>query len=291
MLKYFLDNNSLEPVTLICNELNKIKTKISKNDFSNPYEILNNCSNLFEKIEATAYDKDDELLANSQVVFQCYFELFCNLAKYFDLLSKKEYKNSWIKLQDCFDNIAFVNKFTKKSNRLETDSLYDLLTQYEALYPYEVFLSSDFIVNKSHCSICGKSMLSLDCPHIKGNLYWGKIAQEVFDDIQTINAICLVSHPDDKRCIIEDKDDKRSEEEKFLKLHQFISLKQPFLQQFTVSAREGYKKDETIKEVGRNDLCPCGSGKKFKKCCGRNIYKEHIYYTVKPLNTVKLIIL
>ncbi len=22
-------------------------------------------------------------------------------------------------------------------------------------------------------------------------------------------------------------------------------------------------------EVGRNDPCPCGSGKKYKKCCGR----------------------
>lgn len=30
---------------------------------------------------------------------------------------------------------------------------------------------------------------------------------------------------------------------------------------------------ETIhaeKQVGRNDPCPCGSGKKHKKCCGRN---------------------
>ncbi|MBA4701355.1 MAG: SEC-C domain-containing protein [Ruminococcus sp.] len=24
------------------------------------------------------------------------------------------------------------------------------------------------------------------------------------------------------------------------------------------------------KKVGRNDSCPCGSGKKYKKCCGRN---------------------
>ena len=24
---------------------------------------------------------------------------------------------------------------------------------------------------------------------------------------------------------------------------------------------------ETIKNVGRNDKCPCGSNKKFKKCC------------------------
>jgi uncharacterized protein YecA (UPF0149 family) len=23
-------------------------------------------------------------------------------------------------------------------------------------------------------------------------------------------------------------------------------------------------------KVGRNDPCPCGSGSKFKKCCGRN---------------------
>jgi preprotein translocase subunit SecA len=24
------------------------------------------------------------------------------------------------------------------------------------------------------------------------------------------------------------------------------------------------------REVGRNDPCPCGSGKKYKKCCGRS---------------------
>ena len=32
-----------------------------------------------------------------------------------------------------------------------------------------------------------------------------------------------------------------------------------------------YKKSKTIvkeKTPGRNDLCPCGSGKKYKKCCG-----------------------
>ena len=25
------------------------------------------------------------------------------------------------------------------------------------------------------------------------------------------------------------------------------------------------------KKIGRNDPCPCGSGKKYKKCCGRNV--------------------
>ncbi|MGB2726911.1 MAG: SEC-C metal-binding domain-containing protein [Halobacteriota archaeon] len=28
-------------------------------------------------------------------------------------------------------------------------------------------------------------------------------------------------------------------------------------------------KREREKKIGRNDPCPCGSGKKYKKCCGR----------------------
>lgn len=34
------------------------------------------------------------------------------------------------------------------------------------------------------------------------------------------------------------------------------------------------KKSGTVvkqKKIGRNDLCPCGSGKKYKKCCGANV--------------------
>ena len=34
-----------------------------------------------------------------------------------------------------------------------------------------------------------------------------------------------------------------------------------------INKSESYKRDE--KKVGRNDPCPCGSGKKFKKCCGK----------------------
>lgn len=35
---------------------------------------------------------------------------------------------------------------------------------------------------------------------------------------------------------------------------------------------KSYKKTKTVvkeKTVGRNDKCPCGSGKKYKKCCGK----------------------
>ena len=29
------------------------------------------------------------------------------------------------------------------------------------------------------------------------------------------------------------------------------------------------KEEKNSVKVGRNDPCPCGSGKKYKKCCGR----------------------
>jgi preprotein translocase subunit SecA len=34
-----------------------------------------------------------------------------------------------------------------------------------------------------------------------------------------------------------------------------------FMQQANVSGEE---------KIGRNDPCPCGSGKKYKKCCGQS---------------------
>ncbi|MGD8978966.1 MAG: preprotein translocase subunit SecA [candidate division WOR-3 bacterium] len=40
------------------------------------------------------------------------------------------------------------------------------------------------------------------------------------------------------------------------------------------TARPGQKGSAPVtvaKKVGRNDPCPCGSGKKYKKCCGRNV--------------------
>nr|WP_276513752.1 SEC-C metal-binding domain-containing protein [Anaerostipes hadrus] len=36
-----------------------------------------------------------------------------------------------------------------------------------------------------------------------------------------------------------------------------------------IKKRESYVKTEP--EIGRNDPCYCGSGKKYKKCSGRNL--------------------
>ncbi len=48
-----------------------------------------------------------------------------------------------------------------------------------------------------------------------------------------------------------------------------LLLKELFVSMPERLADDGEKKDQKVK-AGRNEPCPCGSGKKYKKCCGDN---------------------
>jgi preprotein translocase subunit SecA len=59
-------------------------------------------------------------------------------------------------------------------------------------------------------------------------------------------------------------------------LHPEVSRPQPPIEE-AISPNDSFAPGESPKQapqtsgpkVGRNDPCPCGSGKKYKKCCGR----------------------
>lgn len=42
------------------------------------------------------------------------------------------------------------------------------------------------------------------------------------------------------------------------------------------------KKVDYSQVTGRNDVCPCGSGKKFKKCCMDKVSQKHQPKTPNP---------
>ena len=39
----------------------------------------------------------------------------------------------------------------------------------------------------------------------------------------------------------------------------------------TDSNKEKKRTPKKVKKIGRNEPCPCGSGKKYKNCCGKNV--------------------
>lgn len=57
-----------------------------------------------------------------------------------------------------------------------------------------------------------------------------------------------------------------------LKVNININIKKEPTQKGITNAMEHLKQETTVnknKKIGRNDLCPCGSGKKYKQCCGK----------------------
>lgn len=288
MIRYFLETAPEEKVTPIKDLLNKKKKRIECEDFSAPFLEYEESTVFFTEILEESKLRNHEDLANANYVFQQYFLLFCHLSKYFELLRKHEYKNSWDALQDTFDQARHVGKFTTIENRMEIPDIINLLLCYEGLYPYSIFSSSEFVISKARCSICDKSMQSLECMHIKGNLYWGEVAKEIVEKVETFQAVCLVSHPQDKRCILELADDNRTENEKFKKIDLFLNLSIPVLQKFGLDSQIESRKRDDYSNIGRNDPCPCRSGKKYKKCCGNELFYQHERNIISPENMVIL---
>ena len=225
MLDYFISHRNYKQVDTICELLNTLKHRIENQDYNDCYKEFKQAAPLFDQIKTLAICDKNEQMANAQLVFEKYFNLFCKVSEYNQLLKNKEYKSSWNTLQDCLDLAVFVGKFTDLQNRFDLPDIIQLLSKYEKLYPYNLFLSSEFIIKSAHCSICGKSMLNLDCPHIAGNIYWGEIAIRCVDEIEKFQAIALVRNPEDKRCIIESEEmQKLPESERFKKLYLFCNL-------------------------------------------------------------------
>jgi len=43
-----------------------------------------------------------------------------------------------------------------------------------------------------------------------------------------------------------------------------------------INNRKTFRKGESMAKTGQNAPCPCGSGKKYKKCCyGKNVFNNH----------------
>lgn len=65
--------------------------------------------------------------------------------------------------------------------------------------------------------------------------------------------------------------EEKSETEKALAKAKYSKPEEPGgFSQGDSSSRKSDTQIKSVPKVGRNDLCPCGSGKKFKKCCGKN---------------------
>ena len=135
------------------------------------------------------------------------------------------------------------------------------IKRFQILFPYRLFCSRESIIKEEKCSICGETIrLRGGCKHKLGELYNGEQCSYVVTDWQLI-AISIVTDPFDKYTFLKiEGQDYNYQVIEFLM--DKIESPYDFWKVEKISVQ-----NSNYKNVERNDRCPCGSGKKYKKCC------------------------
>lgn len=166
----------------------------------------------------------------------------------------------------------------KNSEQLEKDLIDFILTIYEVsrkgLDQDRLRMAEKWLLLNTIDQAWKQHMLNLD--HLKegiGLRSWGqknplieykREAYAMFKEMmENINVFVVgsVFHLDLERFNPEEMEEEREEELKNISISSAPSLD-------ALSSEESKMAQREEDKVGRNDQCPCGSGKKYKKCCG-----------------------
>jgi len=230
----------------------EIKTQLTrlKSDFVK--QGLEDKANEIWCIESILNIQTTYLKAFTQLKNQKYYEAWCSfeqvelalnfLAPHFDINSD-EYK------------LSFIEKHTKK---------------YQSLYPYKIFMSPEILEKEKKCNICNRVVsIRRPCGHEVGNLYNGQMCCRIVTDMELLG-IAMVETPLQKYSVPFLSDEKTG---KSIDHYDYSLLK--YLIKRITGPFEDWDYELTSKvyshnhfsNVGRNEKCPCGSGRKYKKCC------------------------
>lgn len=195
----------------------------------------------------------------------------------FNLMKEGKFEEAWYSLDRCDIELHFLKPhFDFNDNRYDLLFIENEIIKYQELFPYELFASRESIESDFTCSICGAKMgIRNKCGHKVGGIYNGEMCCRIPNKLEFL-AIAIVRKPFDKYTILHVE----GKEYNYFILQNLIQcLDSPYEKWgYEIEMREwNYKKDEKYKSAGRNNLCPCGSGKKFKKCCLNNKEKTKHY--------------
>ena len=265
------------------NEINELYSSL---DFNIYYKYLNNCSFKntkyeLEKIETiiNGYNTKNEIILNDLYVLKRIINFYNSLSRYWEHIYNSKYSDSWSSLQDCLDLLRTIKRFASNNRLYKLEKYESLLLDIEKIYPYRIFSSMGIEIGFYECSICNKDIDSFDCPHEIGNLYKGEMAYGIAKGISSIDHVAMVKNPQDKRCVVAYEDNSAA----FKGLQYINNLlinRHIFPTKFFIEISKRRVNNSEYKKIGKNEICYCGSNKKFKKCCINKKYIEQDHFEI-----------
>ncbi|MDD4576813.1 MAG: SEC-C metal-binding domain-containing protein [Bacteroidales bacterium] len=221
-------------------------------------------------------------------IYQTIIEIHKLYVNAFNLLKGKSYYQAWCQLERIEITLHSLKKhFSYDKKQYFLWHIEKSVKNLQVIYPYRLFASSEILKKKKKCSVCDKEIsIRNSCGHIVGEIYNGEMCHRIVTEAEILG-ISLVENPGNKYSVMFLKDEKTDEQidqynyDTIDYLFEHITSPYEFWD-LEVSQRETKKEDFGI--VGRNDPCPCNSGKKFKKCCLLSVGKKYPHYEFIVLN-------
>lgn len=242
----------------IPDELKDINRFLQINHIVGYNDILNELSVLKKLYQ----EKKDEYNAKVAWCLEQVAKVKLHFESMFNLIQNREYSSSWEEICRAEIEICFLARHIDiNNNDYGLKFIFEQIPKYQSLYPYHWFTSREAIVKTKICSICGQKYgIRNHCNHKKGEIYNGEMCCHQVKDMDVLG-FSFVKNPKDKYTVLFSKDMRYNY--RMLELL-FENLNSPF-EKFDVIVSEEIKSE--YKKLGRNELCICGSGKKFKHCC------------------------
>ena len=172
---------------------------------------------------------------------------------------------------DAFDRIEHILPATPHirqhlkdtGGKFGLDLIHNIVRNWVTLLDPPYGFSHGSIIKRAYCSICQTKVgVRWPCGHVKGEIYGGKSCVQVIKGLELVE-ISIVERPA-SLLLINHKDLMLRFAGKFTELAE--KLPSPYTPWFPESVTD-LRQHPVYRDVGRNAKCPCGSGKKLKRCC------------------------
>lgn len=248
-----------------------IKSKLKNIDliYSDNNILLEIKENILGNKKAAVFQNDDILSKEYWCLEQIYESQNCFIEA-FKLIKEHKYYDGWCKLEKSEIALHFLSKhFDINSPGYKLNFIEDKITEIQSLFPYKVFFSTELIEKKIQCSICDKVITPRNkCEHEIGEVYNGEVCIRKITDGEFIG-IAVVQNPVHKYSVAFPINDKKENVDPYdysVVKYLIDRLNSPF-DNWRVERMKRRHPHENFSHIGRNELCPCGSGIKYKKCC------------------------
>ena len=234
-------------------------------------------------LKAEAVSEPDEVRAK---LFWCLQEVLRTQNLYlraFNRLKEGEFYQAWCDFEQVEIGLHSLGRHLVDGwVDVRLDAIKKHTANWQSLFPYRMFLSPEMVC-RAECSVCGQAIQPRKpCGHVVGEIYAGEECHRVIKSIDAVLGIAMVSNPVQKYSVLfpngsAENDTFRYEAVKYL----IQALRGPF-DDWDVERTTRRQPHGHFTGVGRNDLCPCESGKKYKKCClpEVGVLRPHMHFTL-----------